>query len=107
MTPRASLGILPFAIDGANDSTLDLIIEENGKQLAILFNDQTSSNTYISMMDQLNAIAIEARDNDYYNARYANKYIEAKQIQYRYFQVLRAYMPLLLENEGFFTSEFQ
>lgn len=90
--------ILPFSIDGANDANPDLIYEIN-KQLAILFNDQISSGTYTAMMDQLNVIAIEARDN-------VGKYIEAKQIQYKYFQTLRAYMPLLLANEGFFQSVF-
>lgn len=98
--------ILPFAIYDANDANPDLIYEIN-KHLAILFADQSSSGTYIAMMDQLDAIAIEARDNGYYNDRTVEKYIEAKQIQYRYFQVLRAYVPLLLANEDFFQSVFK
>ena len=100
-----SSAILPFAKSDPNSDDPDLIfaIEE---QLDTLFGDQYESLTYISMKSDLEARAIEARNSGFYTDRQAKTYIEAKDIQYRYFQVLKAYVPLLLANEGFFASVF-
>lgn len=95
---------LPFALYGANDNKPDLILEMN-KHLAILFEDQKNTGTYLSMMSEINAIASEARavegqDNS------AKEYIQLKQLEYRYLDVLKRYVPRMLEKEEFFQSAF-
>lgn len=104
MTVNSS-AIMPFAKfdPDSNDPDLMFAIEE---QLDILFSDQTGSLTYSSMKSELDAIAIEARGSGYFTDRQARTYAAAKAIQYKYFQVLKAYVPLLLANEDFFIATF-
>ena len=99
--------IFPFAVYNANDSNPDLILEMN-KHLQVLFADQKKSNpnTYNSMMNEINAIANEARAVDNYGENSAQSYIKMKEYQYEYFKVLKSYIPLLLEKEPFFKKAF-
>ena len=98
--------ILPFAVYDVSNSKPDLIYEID-KALAILFDDQSGSQTYIAMRNSLNAITIEAQDNGYYYERTAARYAEEKRIQYDYFDVLKSYVPILLAKEDFFSSTFR
>ena len=98
--------ILPFAVYNANDTNPDLILEMN-KHLAILFEDQKTTGTFTSMMNQISTIASEARAVGYHGATDAQAYIKLKQYQYKYLEVLKTYIPLLLAKEDFFKSAFE
>ena len=97
--------IIPFAKYGADSVDPDLLFEID-RQLDILFSDQSDSKLYKDMKGGLEIIAIEARESGYYTERQAKTYIEAKRIIYKYFNALKAYLPLLLAKEGFFSSTF-
>ncbi len=98
--------ILPFAVYNASETNPDLILEMN-KHLAILFADQKNTGTYTSMMNRISTIASEARAVGYKGENAAQAYIALKQYQYKYFEVLKTYVPLLLEKEDFFRSAFK
>lgn len=97
--------ILPFAVYNASDSNPDLILEMN-KHLAILFEDQKSSTTYTSMMNEITSVANEARAVGNGGENEAQRYIELKKYQYKYFDILKSYVPQLLSKEDFFNSAF-
>ena len=98
---------LPFAVSDPSDNNPDLLYEIRGC-LKILFEDQMSSRTYTSMMDSISAIEDEARNLGVDNYRNITKYyVDLKQVQYRYFDVLKSYVPLLLMEEHFFKSAFK
>jgi hypothetical protein len=42
----------------------------------------------------------------YSNDNSARNYIELKQYEYKYFEILKSYVPILLDKEEFFTSAF-
>lgn len=99
--------ILPFAVQNASDSNPDLIYEMN-KHLEILFSDQKNSSKYISMKNEIVSLATEARAlGTNASKNQAQYFIELKQLQYRYFEVLKSYVPLLLMEEEFFQSAFR
>ncbi len=97
---------IPFAVLNPNDSNPDLIYEVN-KHLAILFGTQKSSFTYTSMMNQINEIAYDARVVGDKGESEAQRYIKLKGYEYEYFNTLKTYIPLLLQNEDFFNSTFK
>ena len=98
--------ILPFAVFNASENNPDLLFEVN-KHLEVLFKDQKNSATYNSMMNEINTIANKARTVDSQGGNTAQSYIELKGYQYKYFEVLKAYVPVLLQKEGFFSSTFK
>lgn len=98
--------IIPFATYAANDSNPDLFLEMN-KHLAILFETQKSTGIYTTMMGKINSIANEARAVGNHGENPAQKYINLKKYQYKYFDVLKIYIPQLLSKEEFFTSAFK
>jgi hypothetical protein len=78
---------LPFAIYNADESNPDLILEMN-KHLSIIFEDQKSSGTFSSMMDEIKSIASEARALEKNNTENAALcYVKMKTYQYKYFEV--------------------
>ena len=97
---------IPFAVINPSDNNRDLIFEMN-KHLAILFEDQKETGTYISMMNDLNAIANEARAalNSSGSDTEIRKILD--KCQYEYFNVLKTYVPKLLEKEDFFNKTFK
>lgn len=97
--------ILPFAVYLASDNNSDLIFEMK-KHLEILFQDQKDSGTYKEMMNMIDSVASEARAVGNYGRNETQQYIELKKYQYKFFEILRSYVPLLLEKESFFTSAF-
>ena len=99
-------GMIPFATYNASNSNPDLILEMN-KHLEIAFEDQKNSNTYASMKNEITSIANEARAIGDYNQNEYQRYLALKQYEYRYFEVLKAYVPMLLRKEEFFTSTFK
>ena len=98
--------ILPFAVYNPSDSNPDLIFELN-KHLEILFSEQKTSSTYVSMMDSITTIANEARSVGNHGENSAACYIALKEYQYKYLDVLKSYVPLLLSKESFFKSAFR
>lgn len=96
--------IIPFAIAGANDSNLDLILAIN-QHLSILFKDQVSSNTYKNMMIKMDTVANEARSIASLS-RGAEDYLKLKKKQFEYFEILKTYVPELLKKEKFFKTVF-
>lgn len=104
-------GILPFATNNASDNNPDLIYEMN-KHLAILFEDQKSSATYTTMMNDITSIAVDARaisnqGNNDEDGNKAKNYVSMKNLEYKYLEVLKSYVPKLLEKEDFFASAFK
>ena len=98
--------VLPFAVMNPSDANPDLIYEMT-KQLELLFVDQKNSSTYISMMDQIKAIGNDARVVGNKNEAPAQCYIQLKEYEYKFFEVLKNYVPLLLAKEDFFKSTFK
>ena len=99
-------GALPFVVRNASDSNPDLIYEIN-KHFAILFEDQKNSGLYTSLVNSITSIANEAGSIGNHGENEAKSYLLRKEYQYKYFEVLKSYVPLLLEKEKFFTSAFQ
>lgn len=97
--------ILPFAIGNPSDNNPDLIYEMN-KHFAILFEDQKSSGTYTSMMNEINSIAADARAVAKNGNSTAQNYASMKENEYKYLDVLKRRVPKLLEKEDFFSSVF-
>ena len=97
--------ILPFATNNASDDTPDLIYEMN-KHFAILFEEQKSSVTYTTMINDITSIAAEARAISNTDDNKAKNYAVMKNLEYKYLDVLKSYVPKLLEKEDFFTSVF-
>lgn len=97
---------LPFCVQNASDANPDLPYEIE-KHLRILFVDQKTSSTYQSMMVNIKVIADDARNLGMVKNRSKTQYyVNLKQIQYKYFDALKSYVPLLLEKESFFQSAF-
>lgn len=97
--------VIPFATYNASENTPDLIYEVN-RHLDIIFEDQKKSATYTSLKNEITTIANEARMVGYSNDNSARNYIELKQYEYKYFEILKSYVPILLDKEEFFTSAF-
>ena len=57
------------------------------------------------MMNDINSVANEARSINDENP--ADRYLKMKKYEYRYLEVLKSYIPQLLNNEKFFTSVFK
>ena len=99
--------ILPFAVQNASSTNPDLIFEMN-RHMEILFADQKQSSKYTTMMNEITSLANEARSvGAHGDKNQAQCYMELKQIQYQYFEVLKSYVPLLLAEESFFKSAFK
>lgn len=98
-------GMIPFATYNASDSNPDLIFEMN-KHLENLFSDQKNSNTYASMKNEITTLANEARAIGNHGETEYQRYLELKQCEYEYLEILKAYMPVLLSKEDFFKSAF-
>ena len=58
------------------------------------------------MMGNIDSIANEARSIGSINEKPAQVYIKMKDCEYRYYQELKRYIPILLRNEEFFKSAF-
>ena len=101
-----SENILPFAIGNPSDNNPDLIYEMN-KHFEILFEDQKSSSTYSSMMNEITSIAADARAVGNNEKNNAQNYALMKNYEYKYLDVLISYVPKLLEKESFFSSVFE
>ena len=97
---------LPFAVNNPSENNPDLIFLTN-KTLESLFQDQKDSGAYVSMMNDLNKVASEARAVLSRNDNEANKYIAMKKCQYEYFNALKDNVPKLLEKEDFFKKAFK
>ncbi len=97
---------IPFAVSNPSDVNPDLIYEMN-KHLEILFEDQKSSGIYTTMMGDINSIAYEARSLGTIGEKPAQTYIKMKDCEFRCFQTLKMYVPMLLRNEIFFTSAWE
>lgn len=98
--------ILPFAISNPSDNNPDLIYEMN-KHFEILFEDQKTSSTYTSMINEISSIAVDARVIGKNEKSNAQQYALMKSYEYEYMEVLKSYVPKLLEKEDFFKSVFE
>ncbi|WP_024865685.1 DNA/RNA non-specific endonuclease [Butyrivibrio sp. FCS014] len=96
---------IPFVVSNPNDSNPDLIYEIN-KHLEILFEQQKSSSNYNTMIGEINSIANEARSLGSLNDKPAQTYSKMKTCEYKYYEILKRYIPILLRNEDFFKSAF-
>ena len=53
------------------------------------------------------AIATDARKVGINDENPAKCYLETKELEYEYFEVLKTYVPMMLEKQEFFKSAFQ
>ena len=97
---------IPFAVTNPSDDDPDLIYEVN-KHLEILFGDQRKNYNYTSMMNEIGDIATEARMVGDRDENEAQRYMKLKEYEYKYLEVLKIYVPKLLEKEEFFSSTFK
>lgn len=104
-TTLAAPNIIPFAIPNVDESNPDLMWEMK-KHLAVIFEDQKDSNTYKMMLNQIGQVETDARNVGSNGETSARRYLKLKEYKYEYFEVLKHYVPLLLEKEKFFTSVF-
>lgn len=96
--------VLPFVVENPSEDVPDLIYEMN-KHLAVLFDNPENRNTYKAMTDDITSVANEVRGIDY-QENDVKYYIELKKYEYDYLEVLKSYVPRLLEKEDFFQSAF-
>lgn len=92
-------GIIPFATMNPSDQNPDLMYEIK-KQLEKLFVQQNETAYFKSMINDLELIAVEARNVS--GGTDAKTYIKLKKYQYEYIEALSEYVPKLLDNEEFF-----
>lgn len=99
---------IPFAITNPSDSNPDLIYEVN-KHLAVLFGNEKGANAelYSTLMNEINSIAYEARSVGTIDEKSAQRYAKMKECEYKYYQTLKMYIPMMLKNEEYFTSAFE
>lgn len=98
--------VLPFTTYNPSEQNPDLIYEMK-KHLKILFDDSDTKMTYDSMISQIDAIATDARKVVTNDENPAKCYLETKKLEYEYFEVLKTYVPMMLEKQEFFKSAFQ
>lgn len=98
---------IPFAVSNPSDDNPDLIYEMN-KHLEVLFGKKhgTNSRVYTTLMGDINLIAYEARSLGTLEEKPAQTYVKMKEFEYKYFQKLKMYVPMLLKSEDFFNSTF-
>ena len=58
------------------------------------------------MISQIDAIATDARKVVTNNENPAKCYLKTKELEYEYFEVLKTYVPMMLEKQEFFKSAF-
>lgn len=98
--------MIPFATPNASESNPDLIFEMN-RHLAVIFDDQKNSDNYMTMMNEITAVADQARAAGNSGETRAKYYMKLKEYEYEYFKVLKKNVPLLLKKEDFFKSAFK
>ena len=59
------------------------------------------------MISQIDAIATDARKVVTNNENPAKCYLETKELECEYFEVLKTYVPMMLEKQEFFKQAFQ
>ena len=104
-TITGSDSVIPFVVANPSETNPDLVYEIT-KNLEILFAEQKEKGTYNSLMDNINKIASRARDIEMSDKKTASKYLELKEYEYDFFDELKSYVPMLLEDEEFFKSAF-
>lgn len=97
---------IPFASKAVDNGNGTDLIAEMKKHMEILFEDQNKTETYKNMMREIDEVAREARAVDS-QPNCAAEYIELKRLQYEYLNVLKRYVPKLLEKEDFFKKAFK
>lgn len=98
--------VLYFAISNANEDNPDLLYEIN-KCIETVFEDQKGDRTYKNMMTAINNIANKSRTigNGACSMKY-EKYLELKELENKYYNILKSNIPELLEKEDFFKEAF-
>ena len=98
-------GVLPFAVNNPTEQNRDLLFEMD-KHLAIILEDQRESSSFTQMKEKLDSVAAKSRSVSGEKTS-AQNYRKLKEYQYEYYEYLKAYLPLLLKKEKFFTSVFK
>ena len=91
---------LPFSLFGADKNHIDFIYEMEACLNAVFSNNLTS-NKFIGMKDELSKIAIAARA---LNPKKVSDYDELQKYEYDYMNTLINYLPMLLQDCGFFSQ---
>lgn len=97
---------LPFVVNNPSESNPDLVYEMD-KHLKVLFEDQKDSALYTSMFNEINSVANKARTVKSQLDNSVDSEDELKVYEAKYFDVLKRYVPKLLEKEDFFKKTFK
>ena len=101
---------IPFAVSNPSDHNPDLIYEMN-KHIEIIFADQKKKpddENYDLFMSGINEIASESRNIVAMGDIESPQMYEKLKVQeHKYYEILKTYVPKLLEEESFFKSTFK
>ena len=96
---------IPFVVSSPGENNPDLIYEMD-KYLKVLFDTPDNEHTYQAMTSAISSVATQARTlNDTGNS--GTYYISLKKFEYQYFNILKSYVPALLEDKDFFKEVFK
>lgn len=98
---------IPFARAHGSDTNPD-VFSELEKHFKILFSDQKNSFTYMSLKQEMDVLAEEARTlaGSTGGINTDEKFQQYQNYEEKLMNVLINYVPLLLKNEAFFKNEF-
>lgn len=98
-------GAIPFYRPNADDKNPDLI-SEILKYLEIVFDDQKNDANYNLLKNRIEEIRTRAGKAKDVSSE-SSQYLALKQCEYDLLNVLKEYIPLLLQEEDFFKSTFK
>lgn len=94
---------LPFVEINPNDVNL---IDEMNKHLKVLFDKGETKITYDSMMSDINSVKARTKSVSSNNENEAKRYMQMKEIENEYFNILKRNIPQLLQKSDFFKTAF-
>ena len=76
------------------------------KHLKVLFDKGETKITYDSMMSDINSVKAKAKSVSSNNENEAKRYMQMKELEHEYFDILKRNIPQLLQKSDFFKSSF-
>lgn len=95
--------VLPFVEINPNDVNL---IDEMNKHLKVLFDKGETKITHDFMMSDINSVKAKAKSVSSNNENEAKRYMQMKELEHEYFDILKRNIPQLLQKSDFFKSSF-
>ena len=76
------------------------------KHLKVLFDKGETKITYDSMMSDINSVKARAKSVSSNNENEAKRYMQMKEVENEYFNILKRNIPQLLQKSDFFKTAF-